>query len=502
MRASYGFLVGALVCAFPAAPANAAVGDFNGDRRGDLAIGAPGENVAGQANAGAATVIYAGKSKLRPQTARLFSEITKGVPGTPGSTDRFGKALAAGNFNHDRHADLAVGVPGQNVGGASGAGAVVVFYGTRHGLRGKRSRKLTQNTKGINDHAEAADLFGGALAAGDFDGDGRDDLAIGVGETDINGENGARGAVEVLYGSRRGLKAKGDQLWTQDSPGVEESADGADFFGGALASGDFGRSKPDDLAIGVPAEGLQGGLQAGAVEVLYGRAKGLKAKGDQFFSQDNPPEIEGVAEAGDRFGSALASGDFDHDGRGDLGVGVPREAVGATTNAGAVNVIYGSQAGLHAAGDQIFAQGQNGFGDSAEQDDLFGASLATGRFDAGKSADLAAGDPGENGGAGAFNLVYGSPSGLVTASYAVIFGAIVGENQGAALGAGRFGKDARGDLAVGLPGDTSSTGGRVGVFYGTPAGLGFGSVDYIDQDDGGIPTAGTAFDRFGAAFAP
>jgi hypothetical protein len=347
-------------------------GDFNGDHRGDLAIGAPGENIAGLANAGAATAIYAGKHGLRPQTARLFSENTKGIAGSPGSSDRFGEALATGDFNHDGRADLAIGAPGQTVAGASGAGAVAVLYGTKHGLRGGRSRRFTQNTKGVNGTAEATDLFGGALATGDFDGDGRDDLAIGVGETDINGENGARGAVEVLYGSRRGLKAKGDQLWTQDSPGVEDSAEGADFFGGALASGDFNHNTRDDLAIGVPAEGLQAGLQAGAVEVLYGRAKGLKAKGDQFFSQDNPPEIEGVAEAGDRFGSALASGDFDHDGRGDLGIGVPREAVGATTNAGAVNVIYGSAAGLHPAGDQD----DGGIPTAGTAFDRFGAAFA------------------------------------------------------------------------------------------------------------------------------
>lgn len=491
----------ATVCALLAAPASATVGgDFNGDHRADLAVGAPGENIAGQANAGATTVIYAGKGMLRPQTARLFSERTRGVSGSPGSTDRFGTAFAAGDFNRDRRGDLAIGVPGQTVGGASSAGAVLVLYGTKHGLSGKRSRRFTQDTKGVNGNAEAADLFGGAVAAGDFNGDGRDDLAIAVGQANLNGENGGRGAVEVLYGSRKGVKAKGDQLWTQDSPGIEDSPDGPVFFGGALASGDFDHNARDDLAIGIPAEGLPAGLQAGAVEVLYGRSKGLGAKGDQFFSQSDPPEIEGGAEPGDFFGSALASGDFDHDGRGDLAIGVPREDVGAT-DVGAVNVIYGSASGLDPAGDQIFVQGQTGLGDSAEQGDLLGVSLAAGRFDAGKTGNLAAGDPGEDGGAGAVNVIYGSPSGLAT-DYTIIFGAMVGDNQGAALGAGRFGTDARGDLAVGFPGDTGSTGGHVGVFYGTTAGLGFGSVDFLDQADGGIPTAGTAFDRFGASFAP
>jgi hypothetical protein len=490
-----------IVGALAAPPASAAVrGDFNGDHRGDLAIGAPGEDVSGGANAGAVTIVYAGKTKLRPHTARLFTQKTKGIPGSPGSTDRFGSALAAGDFNHDGRADLAVGVPGDSVAGASGAGAVEVLYGAKGGLRAKRSRLFTQNTKGVKDQAEAADLFGGALTTGDFNGDHHDDLAIGVGQANVNGENGAEGAVEVLYGSRRGLRAKRNQLWTQDSPGVADSADGPDFFGGALAAGDLGRGKRDDLAIGVPAEGLPAGLQAGAVNVLYGRAKGLKAKGDQFFSQDDPPDIDGVAEPGDQFGGALTVGDFNHDKRGDLGVGVPHEAVGATADAGAVNVIYGSPAGLSSAGDQVFVEGQ--IGDTPDVGDHLGAALTSGRFDQGPFADLVAGIPGENANAGAFDVVSGSNAGLVASSYSLLLGAAAGDSQGSALGSGRFGKDPLGDLAVGVPGDASSPGGNVRIFYGQTGGLSFGAVDFLDQDDGGIPTAGSAFDRFGAALAP
>jgi hypothetical protein len=54
----------------------------------------------------------------------------------------------------------------------------------------------SQNSPGIEGVAEAGDLFGDALAAGDFNGDGRADLAIGA-----PGENNARGVVHVLYGA-------------------------------------------------------------------------------------------------------------------------------------------------------------------------------------------------------------------------------------------------------------------------------------------------------------
>src|SRR5688572_32804273 len=46
--------------------------------------------------------------------------------------------------------------------------------------------------------------------------------------------------------------------------------------------------------------------------------------------------------------------DFDNDGFDDLALGVPNENVGSAVNAGAVNVIYGGNAGLTATGDQIW----------------------------------------------------------------------------------------------------------------------------------------------------
>ena len=75
-------------------------------------------------------------------------------------------------------------------------------------------------------------FFGSALAAGDFNGVGPADLAIGA-----SGENTAAGVVHALYGSAGGLTATGSQLWSQDSPGIAGAAEPTDFFGGALAAG-------------------------------------------------------------------------------------------------------------------------------------------------------------------------------------------------------------------------------------------------------------------------
>src|SRR5262249_11258138 len=150
-----------------------------------------------------------------------------------------------------------------------------------------------------------------ALASGDFNGDGFDDLAIGVPTQDV-GMAVSAGAVCVLYGSPAGLTDVGNQLWSQDSPGVLDAAEGSDSFGPSLTTGDFDGDGFDDLAIGVEGEDLGAIDAAGAVNVLYGTASGLSDVGNQFWTQDSPG-ILGAAESAELFGSILASGDFNGD---------------------------------------------------------------------------------------------------------------------------------------------------------------------------------------------
>jgi hypothetical protein len=86
--------------------------------------------------------------------------------------------------------------------------------------------------------------------------------------------------------------------------------------------------------------------------------------------------------------------DFNGDGFDDLAVGAPGEAIGSLDGAGAVNVLYGSAAGL-VASPEVFIQASNGVGGTAEQNDTFGRAIAQGLFNDDEFFDLAVGSPGE-----------------------------------------------------------------------------------------------------------
>ena len=359
-----------------------ACGDFDGDGFDDLAIGVPGEDIGAVVDAGAVNVFYGSGSGLTAAGDQLWHQDTPGVLGGAEAGDVFGDSLACGDFDGDGFDDLAIGAPGEDIGAVVDAGAVNVFYGSASGLTAAGDQLWHQNVSGVLNGAEAGDLFGSSLASGDYDGDGKDDLAVGAPGEDI-GAIADAGAANVFYGSASGLTASGDQLWHQNVPGVLGGAEAGDLFGSSLASGDYDGNGKDDLAVGAPGEDVGAVVDVGALNVLYGSGSGLTASGDQLWHQDSGG-IMGAAEAGDLFGSSLASGDYDGDGKDDLAVGAPGEDIGAIADAGAANVLYGSGSGLTASGDQLWHQDSAGIMGGAEAGDLFGSSLASGGRMAGR----------------------------------------------------------------------------------------------------------------------
>jgi hypothetical protein len=279
-----------------------------------------------------------------------------------------------GDFDNDGFDDLAIGAIGDRVGAAVGAGSVSTLYGSAGGLTTVGNQLWHQNVATIAGNASTGDLFGNALAVGDFDGDGFDDLAIGAPGEGLGLQPRGAGAVNALYGSSEGLSAAGNQIWHQNVAGVQGFAGSGDGFGTALAVGDFDNDGFDDLAVGVPGEDVGAATDAGAVNVLYGSASGLTATGNQLGRQGLG--VSGASESFDFFGSSLSTGDYNGDGFDDLAIGATGEDVGNVADAGATYVLFGSSSGLVATGNQVWHQDSTGILDVAETSDLFGGPLA------------------------------------------------------------------------------------------------------------------------------
>lgn len=170
---------------------------------------------------------------------------------------------------------------------------------------------------------------------------------------------------------------------------------------GAAKGWDFNGDGQRDLAIGVAGENQH----AGSVVVLRGTRHGLSSHHVVRLSQDSDG-VPGRAEAGDGFGAALASGDFDADGYADLAVGAPNEGTPGGPSAGSVTVFYGSADGLTTTGAHTLT------GVTVDPEDAnFGFAMTAADFDGDGDADLVAA---HREGLGGVRVFLGTSSGLAT----------------------------------------------------------------------------------------
>ncbi len=325
--------------------------EFGRGPQEDLAIGAS----SWRGFRGAVTVLYGSAAGLDSAGAQTWTQDVVGVPGTGAEWDEFGHALAAGPLDGGRYASLAIGVPGDgSTGGPGGTGAVNVLYGSAAGLTTIGADLWTRASPGIKGRAERYGGFGRDLAVGHFAGRPAADLVI-TGSNDRGDTIDT--TINVLRGSSTGLTARGDQLWSVRSRGLN-GRKYLDSFG-AVMVGSFGRDRGtkhfDDLVVSATTEREKNDSpDTGAVLVLYGTSKGLKARHSQVWRLDSPGVKGNQTRIDvDGYGEGLTRGDYGKSGYDDLAVGEGLMELKGDRY-GAVSVLYGTARGLTAKGDQLW----------------------------------------------------------------------------------------------------------------------------------------------------
>ncbi len=283
-----------------------AVGDVDSDGKADIAVGAPEEDVGG-GGPGTPPPTYVDQGRAYVFSGAGGSLLrTLDMPLGYAQPDAyFGYSVAVGRVDEDRYADIAVGAPYANADQHTDQGQAYVFAGSDGSLL--RTLDIPPDDRQVEAH------FGRSVAVGDVSGDQHGDIAVGASEEDVGG-NVDQGRAYVFSGLDWSL------VYTLNGP-VEASA----YFGQSVAVGDVNGDGRGDIAVGAHGAAVSSNTRQGVANVF----SGADGSGWVVMTTANP-------QTDAFFGTSVALGDVNGNGKAEIAVGAPGETAGGNTYQGRV----------------------------------------------------------------------------------------------------------------------------------------------------------------------
>ncbi|MHC4434797.1 MAG: cadherin domain-containing protein, partial [Planctomycetota bacterium] len=369
LNGTNGFTIRGITENEPIGPDVAFPGDLNGDGIGDIVVSAPLTTVNGITAAGAVYVVFGTEANIPPgfpvefDLASLDGTNGFAVEGTIANGQMGVSIGGAGDVNNDGLTDLVIGAPG-----SFDTRAYVVFGATQFPAQISTAELDGSNGFRLNGGGETDWLGSSVTAAGDINGDGIDDVAVGAQMATFGGFTNS-GKVYLIYGKDIASP------FSADIDLSDLSAWDGVLFHGRLQNqigmslgpaGDINGDGVADFIIGAELADSPAAFSGGRAFVVFGNSGGFP---DTFDLADldgsNGFAIDGI-EIGGRLGASVGGGrDVNGDGLSDIVVGASFTDVEGKTNVGTAYTIFGidpiNDPPFPATFDLSSLDGSNGF---------------------------------------------------------------------------------------------------------------------------------------------